>query len=338
MTCIYCLRDGKSVSFKKKEHVLPQSFGLFKNNFILNGAVCDSCNKYFGDNLELDLARGTLEGGFRFKHRIKDSKEFKSLGKRDPIIIKVDEGPFKGAYANKIYSEEDEAVVITPVPQVGFLNKATNEIDYYLLDTIPDISELRKKGYDIDNPKGMFVPLKHVEVVKKALNEKGIPFKITEDLDFPLQKGQQWQCKVEGSIGERIMRGVAKIAFNYLAKCQGREFVLHKDFDIIRKFILNGEKPDYPLVCIIDKPILGDEPIVGKRRLGHMITTDWAKDGVSIISQVSLFNWMTYNICLAREFSGEHMDVKKGHFFDFNSQNILELTTEKPNERENQNE
>lgn len=332
MTCIYCLNDEKHVSFKKTEHVLPQSFGLFKDNFTLNGVVCDSCNKYFGDNLELDLARGTLEGGFRFEHKIKDPKEFKSLGKRDPIIIKIDEGPFKGSYAYKIYSEEDEAVVITPAPQVGFLNKATNELDYYLLDKIPDISELRQKGYDIDNPKGIFVPLKHVEAVKKALNEKGILFKVTEDLDFPLQKGQQWECKVEGRIDDRIMRGVAKIAFNYLAFWQGSKFVLHKDFDIIRKFILNGEKPDYPLVRIIDKPILGDEPVVGKRRLGHMITTNLARDGVSIMSGVSLFNWMTYNICLAREFSGECRKVKKGNFFDFNSNNILELSTEKPDE------
>ncbi|RKY42881.1 MAG: hypothetical protein DRP85_01590 [Candidatus Makaraimicrobium thalassicum] len=332
MTCIYCLKDEKSIPFKKTEHVLSQSFGLFENNFTLNGVVCDSCNQYFGDNLELDLARGTLEGGFRFEHGIKEPKEFKSLGKRDPVIRKVDEGPWKGAYAYKIYSETDDAVVIIPAPQVGFLNKATNGFDYYLIDNIPDLSELRQKGYDIDNPKGMFVPLKHVKAIKKALNEKGIPFKMTEGLDCSLQNGQQLKCKVKGSIDDKIMRGVAKIAFNYLAFWQGSEFVLHKDFDIIRKFILKDEKTDYPLVRIIDKPILGDEPIVGKRRLGHIVTTNLAKDGISIMSGVSLFNWMTYNICLAREFSGVHKDIKKGHFFDFNSHTILELTTERPSE------
>lgn len=332
MTCIYCLNDEKHVAFDKTEHVLPQSFGRFENNLTLNGVVCDTCNKYLGDNLELYLARGTLEGGFRFKHGIKDPKEFKSLGKRDPIIIKVGEGPFKGAYAYRIYSEQDRTVVITPAPQVGFLNKETQELDYYLLDKIPDINELRQKGYDVDNPKGIFVPSKHENAAKKALNEKGVPFKITGEFDCPLQKGQQWECKVEGHIDDRIMRGVAKIAFNYLAFWQGGKFVLHQDFDIIRKFILNGDKPDYPLVRVIEKPILGDEPIVGKRRLGHLITTNWAKDGVSIMSGVSLFNWITYNICLAKEFSGEHKDIKKGNFFNFNSSNIMELSAEKPSE------
>ncbi|MBL7130837.1 MAG: hypothetical protein ISS45_05505 [Candidatus Omnitrophica bacterium] len=332
MTCIYCLKDEKSVSFKKTEHVLPRSFGLFKNNFTLNGIVCDSCNKYFGDNLELNLARGTLEGGFRYEYGIKKPREFKSLGKRNPVVNKVAEGPFKGAYAYKIYSDVDESIVIIPAPQIGFLNKSTNEFDFYLIDNIPDISEIRRKGYDIDNPKGMLTPLKHVEVVKKALSEKNIPFKMMEELDYPLQKGQQLLCKVKGTIDDRIMRGVAKIAFNYLAFWQGTEFVLQKDFDVIRKFILKGEKPDYPLVHILDKPILGDEPIAGKRRLGHLITTNWAKDGVSIMSRASLFNWMTYNVCLARKFLGERKDIKKGHFFNFNSHDILELSTEKPDE------
>jgi hypothetical protein len=300
--------------------------------------VCDSCNKYFGDKLEIDLARGTLEGGFRFEHGVKESKEFKSLGKRDPIIIKVDEGHFKGSYAYKIYSDVDNAIVIVPAPQVGFLKKSTNEYEFYLLNNIPDKNELYQKGYDIDKPKGIFVPLKHIEEAKKALSEKDIPFKMTEELDYPLQKGQQWECKVEGTIDDRIMRGVAKIAFNYFAFWQGKEFVLHQGFDVIRKFILKGEKPDYPLVRIHDKPILGDEPIVGKRRLGHLITTNWAADGISIVSQVSLFNWMTYNICLAKEFLGERRNIKKGHFFDFNSHNILDLSTDKQEELISQNE
>jgi len=66
MKCIYCLEDKPSDSFKKTEHVLPQSFGKFKNNLTLNKIVCDTCNQYFGDNLELPLGRETLEGMARF--------------------------------------------------------------------------------------------------------------------------------------------------------------------------------------------------------------------------------------------------------------------------------
>jgi len=55
MKCIYCVEDKPLTSFIKTEHVMPQSFGLFTNNFTLK-IVCDDCNKYFGDNLEIPMA------------------------------------------------------------------------------------------------------------------------------------------------------------------------------------------------------------------------------------------------------------------------------------------
>jgi hypothetical protein len=75
--------------------------------------------------------------------------------------------------------------------------------------------------------------------------------------------------------------------------------------------------------------VLGDEPIEGKRRTGHLLTIGWAGDGVSIIAQVSLMNWMKYVVCLARNFSGEHRDITKGHFFNFPYKSIVPLTTDR---------
>jgi hypothetical protein len=66
--CIYCLQDQSQAFFTKVEHVVPQSFGRFENNFTLHGTVCDECNKYFGDNLEIALGRDTYEGGLRFEY------------------------------------------------------------------------------------------------------------------------------------------------------------------------------------------------------------------------------------------------------------------------------
>ncbi|TID72666.1 HNH endonuclease, partial [Legionella pneumophila] len=66
--CIYC-KINKS-NFRKREHVLPQSFGRFHpTNFILNdrnkkrdNKVCDDCNDKFGKELELYLGRDSYEG------------------------------------------------------------------------------------------------------------------------------------------------------------------------------------------------------------------------------------------------------------------------------------
>jgi hypothetical protein len=53
--CIYC--GSAEPPREKREHVLPQSYGLFEDNWVLD-CVCDSCNQYFGDKLEL---KGYLE-------------------------------------------------------------------------------------------------------------------------------------------------------------------------------------------------------------------------------------------------------------------------------------
>ena len=72
MICIYCLEDKPQSNFQKREHVIPQCFGKFTpDNLILYNDVCDECNQYFSENLELFLGRDTLEGIERFRHGIK---------------------------------------------------------------------------------------------------------------------------------------------------------------------------------------------------------------------------------------------------------------------------
>ena len=66
--------------YTRAEHVLPQSFGKFRQNMTLRNVVCDVCNQYFGDNLETYLGRDTFEGQLRFKHGVRNADEFKSVG------------------------------------------------------------------------------------------------------------------------------------------------------------------------------------------------------------------------------------------------------------------
>jgi hypothetical protein len=70
---------------------------------------------------------------------------------------------------------------------------------------------------------------------------------------------------------------------------------------------------------------LGDEPIEGKRRLGHLITLDWSKNKLSIVSQVSLFNWMTYSVLLAKDYQVKRFNLRRGSFFNIANNEILEL-------------
>ena len=122
-----------------------------------------------------------------------------------------------------------------------------------------------------------------------------------------------------------IFRGIAKIAFNYLAYWAGPEFIIQKPFHPIRKFIRFGEKASYPFVEIIEKAILGDEPEEGKRRLGHIITLEWSKNKLSIISLVSLFNMMTYSVLLSKDYRGKDFVYTKGNLFRLGDKKIDDL-------------
>jgi hypothetical protein len=162
-----------------------------------------------------------------------------------------------------------------------------------------------------------------------VLLRKGFTFK-AHKVANPDDSEASLLCTLEGTIEDTISRAVAKISFNYLAYWQGREFMLGADFNPIRCYVRYGAKPQYSLIQIRQEPILGDEPLYGKRRSGHLLTVGWTSDKRSIIGQVSLFNWLTYSVCLARDCIGEHRAIQKGHFFDPYNQQISQLGA-KPN-------
>lgn len=323
--CIYCLKESPEIEFTKKEHVLPKSFGSFKDNLTLDNIVCDSCNQFFGDNLELVLARGTPEGLDRYIFGIKSKDEYKGVGKKNRYEIKRGNGPFKGAHAKLEYSPQAKDFVSLPLPQVGFLKDPnTKEYTYYLLNEIPSKEILLKEGFHLDNIDGIIGLGTDLSSIIYALKQKGIDFKIS-DLPAVIEgvEGEQ-PHKMVYSIDHVVMRAFSKIAFNYLAYCQPDDFIFHSDFDIIRNYIRYDLKPKYPIFLPTCNPVLGDEQ-VGWRRQGHIITVDWAEDKISICAQVTMFNKTKFIISLVRNFSGEHRDIRKGTIFNFNTGEISEL-------------
>ncbi|OPY88315.1 MAG: hypothetical protein A4E71_00526 [Smithella sp. PtaU1.Bin162] len=310
MKCIYCLQKDNS-KFKNREHVLPQSFGKFRNNLVLNGIVCDDCNEFFGKNLEVALARDTYEGSVaRYKFGIKPVKEFKFFGKNSQIITKIEDGALKGAYAYREYDKNSGKIVIKPVPQVGFLKSGTEEYDFFPLDKIPSAKFFDNKRYCIGTEKGFAVLGCDQESANKALQDKGY-FLMGEAARESITPGQS---RMFGRIDQTIMRAVAKIGFNYLASQEGPDFVLRSDFDSIRKYIRYGESLSHSEPFISKEAITPDEKIDGYRRLGHVILINRMPNSSAIYAFVSLFNLATYSFCLTENIS-DSRDVIVGHLF-----------------------
>jgi len=325
--CIYCLENKPESSYTNTEHVIPQSFGVFKNNFTLNKVVCNDCNKYFGENLELDLARDSCEGQSRFEFSVKATNDYKSYGKKSRLVIRVAEGPLKGLFVCREYSPGSNKIILKPLPQVGFKRPNSYEYDYYLLNEVPDKKDLEENEFDLTNPHGIRAFGMDMERLEDKLREKGISFNSGGEY-VPRHESSTLLCEIEGTIDRKIFRAISKVAFNYLAYWQDSEFMYQKTFDTIRRYIRYGETALYPIVGVLNKPILADEKGT-RRRLGHIVTVNWAENNVSIVSQVSLFNWVKYTICLSRGYSGERRTIKKGHFFNTNNKEILELDTTK---------
>ena len=53
MNCIYCTQSQCKYT---REHVIPEAFGVFKNNFVLHDLVCEKCNSYFGETIVFDAS------------------------------------------------------------------------------------------------------------------------------------------------------------------------------------------------------------------------------------------------------------------------------------------
>ena len=151
--CIYCQEHKPASAYKKVEHVIPQSFGKFRDNFTLKQLVCDSCNQFFGNGVELALARDTLEGQSRSDFGVKKPEDFKPPVPQSRIRIKIAEGEFEGAYAFLNYSEADQKITLQPIPQVGFCQRDLGELKYFLLDQIPDKKQLEEFGFILQGPK-----------------------------------------------------------------------------------------------------------------------------------------------------------------------------------------
>jgi hypothetical protein len=304
--------------------VLSQSFGRFENNFTLLDIVCDPCNEYFGKSLELYLGRDSYEGQMRFRHGVKPVEEFKGVGRDSRLVVRCAEGQFAGCLMRRYYSEEKGSIAVRPLPQVGFWLEPSGAYRYYLLDEIPTQGELVQQGFQTKHPRAIVGLEVDPPELQQLLAAKGIAFNHGGALE-PDVKSDTIGCDLEGTIDHTIFRAISKIAFNYLAYWEGAEFVQNPAFDTVRRYIRWGDLPGYKLIHADDASVLEGEPEEGLRVLGHFVTVNWAADGVSVLAQVSLFNWMTYHVCLAPDFTGPPPELTRGHLFDVPNLKILEL-------------
>jgi len=333
MKCIYCLKDKSETEFSRREHVMPQCYGAFTpDNLILYHIVCDECNQYFGNNIELYLGRDTVEGVQRYRHGIKPGKD----PKHKRLKFRIAEGELKGIIVKPKYSGIPNENDIEPVLQAGFFKKDIQRYVYFEPDDIPSTKELKDQGYEIKHRKIDFIAENDEDMAHllSVLKEKGMEIKLEAEKEWPEYVKKRNQTLVEGviRIDRTIYRGIAKIAFNYLAYVEGKNFVLIEDFSGIRNFIRYGEGNSNDYFGVNEPPILYYDRLLKRYNIrvtnGHLVIIEW--HGANLISKVSIFNMTTYLVKLCRNFKGVWRQIKGGHHFDVETKEVNKLIRVNP--------
>lgn len=324
MRCIYCLEEKDRCLFNRRDHVIPQCFGVFKNNLTLINMVCNDCNKYFGEYIERCLGRDSFEGIARYRFG-KNPKE-KQIHRR--LKFTVEKGVFKGVHVIPISPDQNRNDELQIVSQVGFYNSIKNEYDYFMKEEIPEKAELEKQGYKLKNKEIIFYG--KIEDLVETLKNKGINVKITEVNETVMNpEPSRVPVLVKARIDRTLYRGLSKIVFNYLAYNKAIDFVLKDDFNKIRNFIRYNEGDSDDFFKITTKPILYKESRFGKRwYVGHFIVIDW--NNFNLVGKLSIYNSivrLTYNVILCKNFKGFWLPFNKGHYFDPISKTVREIYT-----------
>lgn len=331
-TCIYC-KKTKQVADFDKDHVVPKSFGRFKNNLTLLNAVCKDCNHYFSKELELALARDSLWGLMRFRYGIKAFVKSKWIhGSR--VRMSLDDptlGDWNGALVELIpprnTSDSDPEIIF--IPQAAFTKAAKGKWIRFRIDELPSRAELIKEGFDLTRCKLFGNSQADIEKCKQALIRLAIDIgQLKELIDdrLPAKRQSKWRVCIESKVDSVIFRAMARIAFNYLAMVQGTIFVLSTQFDEIRGFIRNGKNKEKRLVTMAASPLLKSKAHAEQIMREHALVLRWGDLTFShIIGQVSLFNYFTFNVLLCRRFSGIIRQIDSAHIYDLAKDEVIKL-------------
>lgn len=309
--CVYCKRDCDRFS---REHIIPESFGVFgSDTWTLTKEVCQVCNETMGRELDMYLARDSFEGLLRAD----------KLGKRAPktdrpfvvrrIEMRLPDEPGFGAFRGCKLMFDWHAGGPHLIDQALLDDPKTGEKKAL---TMADIEAADDGAFKDLTPGQLQILCRSREAAERfreALVKKSARFKDDfQELDVPpALVGPTILVEAQGIIDTTVMRAIAKIAFNYLVKVWGRDYVLAARFDRIRDFIRGVNTGQ--LVRIRKKPILADETDRWRYFDGHLIVVE--RRGDALIGMVSLFNSFTYEVMLCPDL-GLTYPIRSGHAFD----------------------
>jgi HNH endonuclease len=289
-TCIYC---GKvSTTRFPREHVIPTAFGQFQNNLTLD-CVCGSCNAYFGRELEVVLTRDSIEALLRVRHGVKAKNEAREIGRSRLSCKVVSLGEHSGA---RIVPERNSSEPIPrgkPVAQVAFRKFGEEEWHRFLEAELDDVQRWERFRVDAEATI-MGPPDEDLTRLCRKLESFGVVFKKVSALE---RIGGLSQMYAEPLFDDVLFRGIAKIAFNFLAHVMGAPFAAREEFRSVRNYVRHGTAQLTAPVSVVGISKSKEDDGLSLRKGGHTISL-WRDGRNYIVSRVTLFDHLTYEVVL----------------------------------------
>jgi hypothetical protein len=285
---------------------MSQALGTFDQNWTLD-CVCDECNKYFADNLELALGRDSREAIFRLELGLKSATGAAELLNRRVKTRVRDPGQFDGVRVLMMPSDDGTEVVPVPVAQVGFRREGE---DWRFLTerelTPENIQAFKESAVEIR----IYGVGADCDRLRQRLAAMAINFvESHRALSQPITEQPSLTVVYDINVDETIIRAACKIGFNYAAKVLGCATVRRAGFDAARRFVRYGEAP-VRLATVQQLSVLVG-PGAESSRI-HACGLGWDRGYLCVV--VSLFNEVTYGLRLCAAEPNEFVAAR--HFFD----------------------
>ena len=286
---------------------MSRALGTFEHNWTLN-CVCDTCNQYFADHLELALGRDSREALLRIDLGLRPASAASNLLNRRIKMTLQDPGQFDGVRLVLQPSESGAEAFPVPVPQVA-LRREGGEWRFLLeRELVPEnLDEFRTAAAVEIRIYGVGPDCQRL---KQRLATLGIGFEESHHLtNQPITERASLTVVHDIDVDETLIRAACKIAFNYATKVLGPDAVRDARFDAARRFVRYGEAP-VRLATVQRLSILVGLDAESARV--HACGLGW--DRGYLVGLVSLFNEITYGIRLCRAEQYEFIEAR--HFFD----------------------
>jgi hypothetical protein len=314
--CIWCRATKTAEHYRKKEHVLPQSFGLFKHNLTLKWIVCDECNSRFGETHDLLLARGTIDGFDRYRLARFPADEYKDLGARNLRETRVAQGELQGAFLKwEPDPDRDELRAVFP-PQLGFRREGEEVRIWFPLRSLPTMADIRERHFCADVASLGVGPAEQAQL-RDHFGVGGGSIEVEREI-APAGWHSRMRMETRQSFGPEFFAAVAKIGLNYVASQLGSSVAFMPAFDRIRRFVLEGADPGPHWVGADTRPIVASVA----DRIGHVVRTAWDEERHFLAVQVSFHHQRRYQVRLTEGAVSSGADFERCHFFDLTTMSV----------------